>query len=1040
MKLLITPLPLRPVQQALLSCTSNKRLLLAARHATTATSTLTHSYSDTILMPKTDFPVRTDRKKVQERFGKIVSDDLYDWQKSTLPKDKLFILHDGPPYANADVHLGHAVNKITKDIILRYQILQGRQVSFIPGWDCHGLPIELKVLEKIGKRKAERLSATELRKLARMHAQATVSKHMKNFREWGTLGDWDQVYLTMQSDYEIRQLQVFKAMVKSGLIYRRFRPVYWSCQSRTALAEAELEYADDHVSTSAFVTFKLRDSQALVDYLTANHAGVHVRPDSLSALIWTTTPWTIPSNKAIAVNPELTYSLVRLSDNNVSLIADARVQALKQELSSTNPEYVVLASAIPGQILTTCTYVHPLFDRVRQPILPADHVSPDSGTGLVHTAPGHGMDDYLLGQKHGIAPYSPVNDAGEFTAAVAAGCAELHAALVGKKVLTDGQQAVLDLLSSAGALAGVNANYKHKYPYDWRSKRPVVIRATAQWFADVESIKQEAVRSLDKVEFVPETGKHRLSSFTLSRSEWCISRQRVWGVPIPALFDADTGEPLMTESSVEHIIGQIQTRGIESWFEVESNVESWVAPEYQHDGKKYVKGTDTMDVWFDSGTSWKLVQDKYGDVRDQNVALADVYLEGSDQHRGWFQSSLLTYAAANGGGSGGGGVGTVSTPLFRTVITHGFTLDDNGKKMSKSLGNVVVPAQITTTGYAGVPPLGVSGLRLWVAQSEYTTDMAVSKVMLQRVSDSLSKIRRTFRYILGNLNGFNQDFVSYEHLNPFDKLALFNLYHLQKETKEYYDKFAFSRVVQAVNNHLSQLSTSYFTISKDRLYTDDAKSLYRRSAQTVLAHLLQTYLAILSPIVPLLTQEVWQYTPDKFKPLTTSNNTFADSPFAAGWVTSPQEWDNELIVHEFVEIGLIQDKVKALMERARQAKVIGSSLEADVVITVKPGTHAFEFLRKHETHLPELLVASNVTIVPVGKADRDRGSQDRGEWTFSAPAGGNGQDEQLVIKNEPVTVQIVKPRHHKCPRCWQFRANHADELCGRCDGVVGSCT
>ncbi|KAK9449877.1 tRNA synthetases class I-domain-containing protein [Limtongia smithiae] len=967
----------------------------------------TTSYTDSILMPKTTFPTRTNDKLVAEKFLKVASDDVYAWQKSELPEEKLFILHDGPPYANADVHLGHAVNRIVKDMILRYQILRGRRVSFIPGWDCHGLPIELKVLDSVakgkdGKRKVAAMTATEIRSLARQHADNTITKQMANFREWATLGEWGTPYKTMDPDYEIRQLGVFKAMLKAGLIYRRDRPVYWSCESHTALAEAELEYSNSHVSSTVYVKFPLIDSSSIDQLLSKPLA----KP--IHALIWTTTPWTIPSNKAIAVGPTMTYCVVRHDTHGYLLVAESRVEDLMKELGKLE----VIQSEIQGEVLTSCTYTHPLFaTKETQPIFSAPFVTADSGTGLVHLAPGHGMDDYLVCQTNGIPPYSPVDNYGKYDDNLP----EELKSLVGKHVLKAGQESVIGMLEDATALAGVNRKYCHKYPYDWRSKKPVIIRSTSQWFANVGSIKDLALESLNNVNFVPDAGSHRLSSFVRDRSEWCISRQRSWGVPIPALYDAETNEALLTDASVTHIIEQIKQHGIDKWFEDEEDISHWVANEYRQDGKTYVKGKDTMDVWFDSGSSWTLIEEKFGARRNDKPALVDVYMEGSDQHRGWFQSSLLTYVASMQNGRA----------PYAAVITHGFTLDEVGKKMSKSLGNVVLPSMITSTGYKNTPAIGVNGLRLWVAQAEYTTDIGVSAVVLQRVADSLSKLRRTFRYILGNINDFDGEYVPYNELRATDKYALYELFELERQVTGFYDQFQFNRVIHSVNKHVASLSASYLNTSKDRLYTDYATSLSRRSVQTVLANILRVYLSIVSPIVPLLTQEAWYYSPSWFK---FNDDSKYFSPFVAGWYTAPDEWNNKEICADFKRLDAMETTVKSALAVARNSKAIGSSLDANVILSASVSSPDFALLKKYEPDLAELFVTSSakvyaITEVPTALETR--------KWSYIP-----GTDDSAAHAKSTIGVHVVNPDMHKCSRCWQHNAPAEDGLCARCDDVM----
>ncbi|KAK9471790.1 tRNA synthetases class I-domain-containing protein, partial [Dipodascopsis tothii] len=962
---------------------------------------LEHSYQASLHLPQTTFANRSNPKAIKELYLDKCSDRLYQWQQSNLPTESRFVLHDGPPYANANVHLGHSVNKVIKDIIIRYQTMRHRQVSYIPGWDCHGLPIELKALEagaKKGLKKAN-MTPTEVRALARQHAAMSLEGQKTDFRSWAVMGDWENYYTTMDPAYEIRQLEIFQDMLERGLIFRQRKPVYWSCQSHTALAEAELEYAENHTSTTAYVKFPLVNRGGLAAVLA--EAGVDAETP-VSALIWTTTPWTIPSNKVIAVNAEMTYRLVAAADAGVLIVADERYEQLRDFFGPTT----TLAEGILGSVLASATYVHPLRrpeSAPEQPIVVADFVTASSGTGLVHCAPGHGMEDYLLCQKLGVDTYSPVDDYGKYNSDI---LTELAEELVGKPVLGEGQAIVIDRLAQAGALVKLQKGYRHKYPYDWRSKKPVIVRATSQWFANVASIKRPSTAALEAVNFVPATGKQRMSSFVRERSEWCISRQRSWGVPIPALYDADTGEALMTVESVSHVIAEIKKNGIDSWFADETDVSHWVPPELRGNGRTYVKAKDTLDVWFDSGTSWTLMRDLYGAER-AGKPLADVYVEGSDQHRGWFQSSLLTHAASS----------NTEVAPFANVLTHGFILDETGVKMSKSLGNGILPSQITTTGIKSFKPIGVDGLRLWIAQSEYSRDIAISFVVLQRVAESLSKIRRTFRFILGNISDFGGQYTPLEDLRPVDRYALSQLYELEKAVKDQFDQFAFNRVVQLVNNHIStSLSAFYFTIIKDRVYADATDSVARRSAQTVLAYILRVYVSILSPIVPLMTQEVWDHSPESI----TGDRTATFSPFVPGWFDAPETWKDEQLVKDFAVVHELQDAVKALMEQARQDKKIGGSLEAAVTLATAAGSDVHTLLTGLGSSWPELFISSDVVVAET-KAAPDS------PWTY---------DKAVAVGETTVDVTISKPHLHKCPRCWQYTAPRAEEPCGRCSDVL----
>ncbi|RCH90022.1 hypothetical protein CU098_002672, partial [Rhizopus stolonifer] len=715
-------------------------------------------YTKTILLPKTSFPLRAEAAKREHLFRDRCTKELYPWQLKHNPKD-LFILHDGPPYANGNVHSGHAMNKILKDIINRYKMLQGHKVFYRPGWDCHGLPIELKALEQIRIKGKKSLTPTEIRKIAREKALLEVDKQMASFKSWGVMGDWNKPYLTLSNDYEIRQLRVLVDMIKQGHIYRQLKPVYWSPSSRSALAESELEYNEHHVSKSIHVRFRLSQlAPALAEKYKWGDTPLY-------ALIWTTTPWTIPSNKAISVHPELRYALVKVGQD-AYVVASDRVEALQQELEA---EHIEILDQVQGSELLGSEYIHPL-NQENLPVIGGEHVTAESGTGLVHTAPGHGMEDYEICLKHNIPMLSLVDDDGKFTK-------EAGERLQGKFAFTDGNHAVMDMLQNKSALV-LASDYTHKYPYDWRTKQPVMLRATAQWFANVEHLQTQAVENLKKVRMVPEVSIRRLEQFTLSRKEWCISRQRAWGVPIPALYDEE-GNALLTETSVEHIIQVLQERGTDAWWE-EQDDQVFVAPEYRH--KKYRRGYDTMDVWFDSGTSWTMLRDMPG--RDPQLPLADVYLEGSDQHRGWFQSSLLTSVAVTG-----------KAP-YSTLITHGFALDEKGNKMSKSLGNTLEPVLITEGGQDKKknPAYGVDVLRLWVANCEYTRDVSIGPLIIAQISDSLRKVRTTARFLLGNLHDFKQqDYVDYDQLQEIDQYMLHELYSYNDRVTHAYDDYAFNR-------------------------------------------------------------------------------------------------------------------------------------------------------------------------------------------------------------------------------------------------------
>ena len=630
----------------------------------------------TLRLPSTSFPPRPPPGDLAKYLPRC-SDDLYSWQRQQRPASKPFILHDGPPYANGDLHVGHALNKITKDIICRSKLAEGRRIDYVPGWDCHGLPIELKALEHHGWTRGQGVDAVSIRNAARSFAGNTISKQMEGFKSWAVMGDWENHWETMEKTFEMRQLEVFRAMADHGLIYRKHKPVYWSPSSQTALAEAELEYKDDHVSTAAYVKFPLN--------------GHNLASPQVHALVWTTTPWTLPANQAIALNPALGYSLVQADRHGLLVVARSRIAALQDILGT---DITVVKDRIPFTDLLACTYDGlPQFGSQAsdRPLVSADFVTADSGTGLVHCAPGHGMEDYqalhALIQTGRVEVKAPVDDSGRFDATASPEKPEL---LEGHEVFTQGNATVLKWLDEAGMLLHSH-KYVHKYPIDWRTKEPVIIRATSQWFADLSSIRDDALQAIEHVAFLPHTGKNRLRSFIENRTEWCISRQRSWGVPIPAIYHRDTGEAVLSADSINHIMNVLQERGTDAWWSDNSDDPAWIPDSL--DASRYRRGTDTMDVWFDSGSSWTHM---LSGTDSPQQAQADVYFEGTDQHRGWFQSSLLTKTAYQKALK----PASVAQAPFKNLVTHGFTLDAQGKKMSKSLGNVISPDQII----AGIQP------------------------------------------------------------------------------------------------------------------------------------------------------------------------------------------------------------------------------------------------------------------------------------------------------------------------------------------------
>jgi isoleucyl-tRNA synthetase len=849
-------------------------------------------------------------------------------------------------------------------------------VVYVPGWDCHGLPIEIKALEKHRQtHDGELLDAVSIRKAARSLSTKTVKDQMKGFRDWGVMADWEKAWRTTDREFETKQLEVFREMVKRGLIFRRFKPVYWSPSSKTALAEAELEYEDDHESLAAYVRFPLTNVPESIQELLPDGSG------RLSAIIWTTTPWTLPANRAIAINSEMEYSIVSRGPD-LLIVAKSRLPHISE--ICFGPEFRIVVDSIPGKDLVGLQYENSLRGKesVPQPLIQAEFVSADSGTGLVHCAPGHGMDDYEVCTRLDIPAVSPVDDNGCFTSAA---LPDDPSVLEGSSVVDQGSRLVLNVLDDSLVLA--THTYKHKYPYDWRTKLPVIVRATEQWFADVGSVKEDALKHLKEVRFIPEGGQTRLESFVKGRSEWCISRQRAWGVPIPALYDED-GKALLTEASVDHIISVIKERGIDAWWTDAQDDPGWLVPGLKGN---YRRGKDTMDVWFDSGSSWT-----------QTEQQADVYLEGTDQHRGWFQSSLLTHTCASGR----------DAAPFKSLITHGFTLDQNGKKMSKSIGNVIAPREIIDGSLLPVPTskkkgasasLGADALRLWVAGCDYTRDVIVGQPVLKANHGALVKYRVMIKMLLGSMHKEART----APITKVDQIALSQLETVMAEVAAAYDNFEFYKGVNAINRWISNdLSAVYFEAVKDRLYCADGGG--------VVEEIFQGLLRMLTPITPSLVEEAWDHRPQWMKKenqIHPFHCTLADplterNPKPAGHIHSDIPW-----------LLNANTAIKTAQEQARSKKLIGSSLESSVILQLPPQTH--QLFNRYADELDTLFVSSSVEInKPI-----------EGAWKFSSDFGTlNGEAAGLAW--------AVPAKDSKCPRCWRYVAPAEGTLCDRCQGAV----
>ena len=961
-----------------------------------------------------------------------------------------FILHDGPPYANGDLHIGHALNKLLKDFINRHQILKGKQVHYVPGWDCHGLPIELKVLQTMKSKERQALTPVTLREKAAAFARETVEKQSASFQRYGVIGDFDNPYLTLLPEYEAAQIRVFGEMYKKGHIFRGRKPVHWSPSSKTALAEAELEYPEGHVSKSIYVA---------LDVVSPSDELKEIAEDGkLKVAIWTTTPWTIPANLAVAINPELEYCVVDahpsvLDGKSKLLVASGLVKTLESKFELPEGESLKVLKTITGEDLVGTTYQHPLYERVSTVIAGGDYITTESGTGLVHTAPGHGQEDYLTGLKYGLELLSPVDDVGKFT--IEAGSSTVVGdSLVGMSVLGDGNIAVIDALKEAGALIRAE-DYGHKYPYDLRTKKPTIFRATDQWFASVEGFRDDALKAVDtvslfhsasfssypeirthhfihivliQVKWIPDVGKNRITSFVATRGDWCISRQRSWGVPIPVFYDKATGgtEVLLDEDTLNHIQSIFAEHGSDAWWKMD--VVDLLPDKYKDQADEWTKGTDTMDVWFDSGSSWAGVTQQRADEEMGLGFPADIYLEGSDQHRGWFQSSLLTSVAANNG----------QAP-YKSVLTHGFVLDEKGFKMSKSLGNVVNPLSVIEGGNnkKQEPAYGADVLRLWVASVDYAGDVRVGSNIIKQTFESYRKLRNTARYLIGNLADFDPetDAVPYEDLPSMDKWMLGTLSTVLKEVDDAMSQYQFSRATnELLRFSTADLSNFYLDVAKDRLYISAVDDARRRSCQTVLYSLLQGFAKSVAPILPHMAEDIWQNLPYK-------TEGDESSVFEGGLpekLTSYPAFDSE----KWNLVRDVRNDVNQVLELARRDKLVGASLDASAYIYTSE-----ESIRKTLDELDgdESLITPSVKTNGVDEL-RTALMISQVNLVDSEDEVTSACDATYIAKGElsGCTIGVKKADGVKCGRCWFYdravgtHGRFGGDLCQRCDEAIFS--
>ncbi|CAB9520181.1 Isoleucine--tRNA ligase, mitochondrial (Fragment) [Seminavis robusta] len=971
-----------------------------------------NAFASTIILPETPFSQRANAiKREPEIQAQWAEQELYHKLSATAEEANAdrFVLHDGPPYANGDLHCGHALNKILKDFINRNKVLSGKQVHYIPGWDCHGLPIELKVLQNMKSKERQGLTPIKLREKAAAFAKETVEKQSASFQRYGIFGDFEKPYLTLQPSFEAAQIEVFGEMFKKGYIFRGRKPVHWSPSSRTALAEAELEYPEGHISKSIYVGFEVTEpSEALEEY--------HSDEDPLKVAIWTTTPWTIPANMAVAINPALSYSIVTHPKTGKLIVATDLIGSLQTKFDLPEGEKLDIVKTFSGDDLIGTRYNHPLYDH-RKPtiVVGGDYITTESGTGLVHTAPGHGQEDYITGLKYGLELVSPVDDVGKFTI-------EAGEEFAGMSVLGEGNQAIIDALSSSGTLLKVE-DYGHKYPYDWRTKKPTIFRATDQWFASVEGFRDMALDAVDQVQWVPEVGKNRINAFVSGRGDWCISRQRSWGVPIPVFYDSETGQDvLLNEETLAHIKQLFEEHGSDAWWKMDEK--DLLPDKYKDEADKWKKGTDTMDVWFDSGSSWAGV----AQTRQELAYPADLYLEGSDQHRGWFQSSLLTSVAVN------------DQAPYKTVLTHGFVLDEKGFKMSKSLGNVVNPMQVIEGGNNKKlePAYGADVLRLWVASVDYSGDVSIGPNIIKQTFESYRKLRNTARFLIGNLADFVPEgqpgcsAVPYDELPSLDKWMLGRLSTLLKEVISAMDEYQFQRAVQELLRFASaDLSNFYLDVAKDRIYVSAINDARRRSCQTVIHACLEGFAKAIAPILPHMAEDIWLNLPYE---------KTTESVFEGGWpqeLLEYPEYDNE----QWDLVRNLRDDVNKLLESARSDKLVGASLDAA----------AFVYAEDEKTAATlEKLVGDESLISPPVKTNgvdelRTVLMLSQVRLVKSKEELESACDESYIALSNTASgcsVGVAKAEGTKCGRCWFYDKQigkeglpHSD-VCQRCNDAI----
>lgn len=922
-------------------------------------------YNKTIHLPKTDFPMRAGLPKREPEFlAKWEEDHIYDTLMKKNEGKPLFILHDGPPYANGNLHLGHALNKILKDFIIRYKNMTGYKAPYVPGWDTHGLPIERQAIAAFGLDR-HKVSNKEFCEKCKEFALEHVNTQREQFKRLGVVGDWEHPYLTLTNDFVAKQIEVFGEMAKKGCIYKGLKPVYWCPHDETALAEAEIEYKDA-TCESIYVKFAVKDDKGKISAILGTTENVYF-------VIWTTTTWTLPGNLAISVNPYFEYSFVKVPNGEIYVLATDLIPSVA---AAAGIESYEIVGTIQGSELEYITTQHPLMDR-ESLVIVGEHVTLDAGTGCVHTAPGFGADDFIVCQKYPEIPMIvPVDSKGYATED-----AGKYAGMYYEKT----NPVILEDLKEQGALLAVET-IEHSYPHCWRCKNPIIFRATEQWFCSVDAMKDDAVKACHDIQWIPAWGEDRMTSMILERSDWCISRQRTWGVPIPIFFCKKCGKPIVNEKTIKLVADLFREHGTSAWFDMDASEILTDDIKCECGCGEFTKETDTMDVWFDSGSSHAAVMDE----RDDLTYPADVYLEGNDQYRGWFQSSMLTAIATKG------------TAPYKTVITHGMIVDEERQKMSKSKGNGMSPQEITKE-------YGADILRLWVSSADYRVDMKISKKMFKQLSQNYLKIRNTARYIMGNLDGFTVDqMVPYDQMLELDQWALMKCNDLVGRVRAAYDSYEFHTVTHAIHNFcVVDMSNFYLDVIKDRLYCDEGLS--RLSAQTAIYRILDALVRMIAPILCFTADEIWHAMPHQ-QGDDLDNVLFNDMP----------SYDESLAFDEaamikWEKIIAVRDDVNKALEQARGAKLIGKPLEAKVVITASDAGK--EFLDSCGQDLAKLCIVSAVSV-------------QSGE--------GEGDDYEAL---GGIKIAVSRMEGEKCARCWIYDPTVGENaehpcLCARCASVI----